>query len=134
MRISDGSSDVVPSDLLNLRGNDVSYNPVFLEHALIGRDSARLFVAPGKIPAELCGALARDGISVEPYEEAAGALACLPEGQGLLVDPARTTVGTLASAAFADKIEAINPSQLLKSRKNAEIGRASCRERVCQYV
>src|SRR3546814_571388 len=105
--------------LLNLRGNDVSYNPVFLAHALIGRDSARLFVAPGKIPAELGEALARDGISVEPYEEAAGALACLPEGQGLLVDPARTTVGTLASAAFADKIEAINPSQLLKSRKNA---------------
>src|SRR3546814_18239705 len=70
--------------LLNLRGNDVSYNPVFLAHALIGRDSARLFVAPGKIPAELCEALARDGISVEPYEEAAGALACLPDRKSVV--------------------------------------------------
>jgi Xaa-Pro aminopeptidase len=105
--------------LFNLRGNDVSYNPVFLSHALIAKDAARLFVAPGKIPDALCAALAEDGVSVEPYDEAAGALACLPEGQGLLVDPARTTVGTLAAAAFADKIEAINPSQLLKSRKTA---------------
>ncbi|MGB3290648.1 MAG: aminopeptidase P family protein [Burkholderiaceae bacterium] len=105
--------------LFNLRGNDVSYNPVFLAHALIGPDSARLFVAPGKIPDALCAALKRDGVSVEPYDQAAGALSCLPEGQGLLFDPARTTMGTLAAAAFADKIEAINPSQLLKSRKNA---------------
>src|SRR5690606_27436751 len=86
--------------LFNLRGNDVPYNPVFLAHALIGKDSARLFVAPGKIPAEIVQALLQDGISIEPYDAAAGALACLAETELLLFDPARTTVGVLASAAF----------------------------------
>ncbi|CAM5330954.1 aminopeptidase P family protein [Eoetvoesiella caeni] len=108
--------------LLNLRGNDVSYNPVFLAHALIGADTVRLFVAPGKISTELAAELGRDGIQVQPYEAVGEALACLPAGQALLVDPARTTVGVIDAAAFVDKVEGLNPSQLLKSRKNeAEI-------------
>ena len=108
--------------LFNLRGDDVPYNPVFLAYALIGTDTARLFVAPGKLSDELKARLQEDGISVEPYEEAAGALACLPEGQVLLLDPARSTIGTYGTAAFVDVVESINPSQLLKSRKNdAEI-------------
>lgn len=105
--------------LLNLRGSDVSYNPVFLAYALIGRTEARLFVAQEKIGTELRQALAADGIRIEPYEDIAGALACLAEGQTLLVDPARTTIGLLQAAAFAAKAEALNPTQLMKSRKNA---------------
>lgn len=104
--------------LFNLRGDDVSYNPVFLAHALIGKDSARLFVVPGKIDAELAKILLQDGISIEPYDAAAGALACLSQTETLLIDPARTTVGVLAAAAFVNLTEALNPSQLLKSRKN----------------
>ncbi|MDS1140983.1 aminopeptidase P family protein [Pusillimonas sp. SM2304] len=105
--------------LFNLRGNDVPYNPVFLAYALIGAESARLFVAPEKMNEDLLGRLLDDGVTVEPYDGAIGALACLPEGQALLLDPARSTVGTFAAAAFVEVVEAINPSQLLKSRKNA---------------
>lgn len=108
--------------LFNLRGNDVSYNPVFLSHALIGNDDARLFVDLAKLPPELRTRLLADGVRVEPYDDAAGVLACLPEGQLMLFDPARTTVGMLECAAFVGKVEAINPTQLFKSRKNdAEI-------------
>ena len=103
--------------IFNLRGNDVSYNPVFLAHALIGRDSVRLFVAPEKIDATLRARLQRDGIQIEPYDAAGAALAALAHGQTLLIDPARTTVGVLAAAAYVEKIEAVNPSHLLKSRK-----------------
>ena len=39
--------------LLNLRGADVSYNPVFLAHLLIAADAATLFVAAGKVDAAL---------------------------------------------------------------------------------
>nr|WP_281255586.1 aminopeptidase P family protein [Pollutimonas bauzanensis] len=105
--------------LFNLRGNDVSYNPVFLAHALIGKDSARLFVAPGKIDAGLADILRQDGVGIEPYDGAAGALASLGEKETLLFDPARSTVGVLAAAAYVGKVEALNPSQLFKSRKNA---------------
>src|SRR5260364_109111 len=44
--------------LLNMRGADIPYNPVFIAHALIGPESATLFVAPGKMPAPLAESLA----------------------------------------------------------------------------
>ncbi len=104
--------------LLNLRGADVRYNPVFTAHLLIGPDSVQLFVAPEKISQAVRAALARDGVRVEPYDGAREALAGLPAGASLLIDPVRTTVGVLQFAQ-ATLIEAMNPSQLLKSRKNA---------------
>jgi len=108
--------------MFNLRGNDIPYNPVFLAHALVGCETVRLFVDAAKLPAALRTELAADGIAIEPYEDIAAALACLPEGERLLIDPARATVGLLDSAAYVDKVEGINPVHLLKSRKNeAEI-------------
>ncbi|TAL92239.1 MAG: aminopeptidase P family protein [Paraburkholderia sp.] len=104
--------------LLNLRGADVSYNPVFVAHALIGLDSASLFVADGKVPQALADALARDGIQVRPYVMAADALAALPSGSTLLIDPRRITFGLLQVVPSSVKIvEAVNPSTFLKSRK-----------------
>ena len=104
--------------LLNLRGADVSYNPVFVAHALIGLDSASLFVADGKVPQALADALARDGIQVKPYAMAADALATLPSGSTLLIDPRRITFGLLQVVPSNVKIvEAVNPSTFLKSRK-----------------
>src|SRR5690606_22170327 len=109
--------------LFNLRGDDVPYNPVFLAYALIGADSARLFVAPGKIKPDLQERLLADGVVLSPYDEAAGALSCLPVGQVLLLDIQRSAVGTHAAAALVDVVDGINPSQLLKTRKNtAEAG------------
>lgn len=105
--------------LLNLRGSDVSYNPVFLAHALIGRDTARLFVAPGKINEDLARALGRDGVEIAAYDAVGEALSGLPSGQKLLIDPARTTIGVIGAAAYVDKLESVNPSHLLKSRKSA---------------
>jgi Xaa-Pro aminopeptidase len=104
--------------LLNLRGADVSYNPVFVAHALIGLDRASLFVADGKVPQALADALARDGIQVQPYAQAADALAALPAASTLLIDPRRITFGLLQTVPSNVKIvEAVNPSTFLKSRK-----------------
>lgn len=105
--------------VLNLRGNDVPHNPVFLAHLLIGMDTARLFVAPDKINSALAERLALDGVRIEPYDGVAGALAGLPEKATLLIDPARVTFGTVAAAAYVGKTEGVNPSHLFKSQKNA---------------
>lgn len=105
--------------LFNLRGNDVPYNPVFLAHALVGRDTARLFVDAAKLDSGVRTALESDGIRIEPYEDIAAALACLPENETLLFDPSRTTVGLLNAAAYVGKKEGVNPAHLLKARKNA---------------
>lgn len=109
--------------LFNLRGADVSFNPVFVAHAMIGIDSATLFVADGKVSPALAASLAQDAVDVRPYGDARAALAALPDGATLLVDPRRVTFGTLeAVPAGVKRVEAVNPSTFAKSRKTpAEI-------------
>jgi len=118
--------------LFNLRGADVDYNPVFVAHALIRTDDALLFVANGKVSAELCAVLAADGVTVAPYGEAAQALAALTTQERLLIDPARVTCGVFhAMNPDVPRVEAINPSTLAKSRKT-EAELAHVREAMAQ--
>jgi Xaa-Pro aminopeptidase len=106
--------------LFNLRGSDVTYNPVFLAHALVGLHGATLFVAEGKVPADVAAALAADGVQLAPYAQAADALKALPASDVLLIDPARVTLGLRENVSANVKVvEAINPSTLFKSRKSA---------------
>ncbi len=106
--------------LLNLRGADVDYNPVFLGHALVSLDAVQLFVGEGKVDAALQARLADDGVVVRPYADALPALKALPAGSVLLVDPKRITWGLRQAVPVGVKVvEAINPSTLAKSRKTA---------------
>ncbi|MCX7175903.1 MAG: aminopeptidase P family protein [Proteobacteria bacterium] len=110
--------------IFNLRGADVSYNPVFIGHALIGLESATLFVSPGKIPPALAEVLAEDGVRIADYPQAAAALAALPASTSLLIDPRRITWGFRQSVpSHVNVIEAINPSVFAKSRKTAQEAR-----------
>ena len=104
--------------LFNLRGADVTYNPVFLAHALLDAHGATLFVGESKVAPDLQRALEADGVKLAPYAQARAALAALPAGAALLIDPRRVTLGLRQSVAAGVKIiEAINPSTLFKSRK-----------------
>ena len=104
--------------LFNLRGADVSFNPVFLAHALLDMSGVTLFVGAGKVGPALQAVLAKDGVHLAPYDQAAAALAALPPDATLLIDPKRVTFG-LRSQVSVCVIEAINPSTLAKSRKTA---------------
>ncbi|MDY0963324.1 aminopeptidase P family protein [Massilia sp. CFBP9026] len=104
--------------LFNLRGADVSFNPVFLAHALIGRGDATLFVLEGKVPEDVRARLEADDVHLAPYANAVHALESLPEGATLLLDPRRVTAGMRAAVAQGvNVVEAINPTTFAKSRK-----------------
>jgi Xaa-Pro aminopeptidase len=106
--------------ITNLRGADVEYNPVFLAHLLIDATGATLFVGGNKVPAALATQLQAEGLKLADYAQAAPALAALPAGSTLLVDPRRITLGFRQQVpAGVRVIEAINPSTLFKSRKGA---------------
>ena len=107
--------------ILGLRGSDVTYNPFFLAHLVISASEAVLFVPDGKIAPELRAQLAADGVRLAGYDEASAALAALPAGASLLIDPARVTLATAeAVPAQVKVIEAANPSVLFKACKTAE--------------
>ncbi|WP_017905571.1 aminopeptidase P family protein [Pseudomonas asplenii] len=107
--------------LFNLRGADVPFNPVFVSFALVSQQQATLFVAMDKVSAELAKTLERDGVSLRDYADIAPALAAVPGGSSLLVDPARVTVGLLDNlGAEVSLVEGLNPTTLAKSRKSLD--------------
>lgn len=106
--------------ITNLRGSDVDYNPVFLAHLLLDLNAATLFIGDGKVPAELAAKLESDGLQLAPYAEAPKALAALPAGAVLLLDPRRITHGLREHVPVGVRIvEQVNPSTFAKSRKTA---------------
>jgi Xaa-Pro aminopeptidase len=118
--------------IFNLRGTDVQYNPVFVAHALIDMDRARLFVGAGKISDTLVASLKKDSVEVLPYGEVKEALAALPATAKILIDPRRVTLGmTEKIPVHVTVIEAINPSTYAKSRKS-DVEIAKVREAMIQ--
>lgn len=105
--------------LFNLRGSDVTYNPVFVAFALVGLDSAELFVDLAKLDNELAEQLRGEGIALRDYAQASVALAAIPAQSALLIDPARVTCGLLEHIDGQVRlVEGLNPSTLAKSRKS----------------
>lgn len=104
--------------LTNLRGSDVSYNPVFLAYLLISAEQAVLFADPAKFDGDARQALAEAGITLADYDSVADAVASL--SGSLLIDPAKTAVSTLNRLPESVVLrESINPSTLFKSCKSA---------------
>ncbi len=105
--------------LFNLRGGDVSFNPVFVSFALINQQQATLFVALSKVDADLREVLEQDGVTLRDYSEVADALRAVPSDASLLVDPARVTTGLLDNLDSGVKlVEGLNPTTLAKSQKS----------------
>lgn len=105
--------------LFNLRGADVSFNPVFVSFALVSQQQATLFVAPSKVDGALRAVLERDGVTLRDYREVASALKAIADGSSLLVDPARVTAGLLDHLGSGVKLlEGLNPTTLAKSQKS----------------
>ncbi|KAE9640831.1 aminopeptidase P family protein [Pseudomonas sp. PB106] len=105
--------------LFNLRGGDVSFNPVFVSFALINQQQATLFVALSKVDADLRAVLEAEGVTLRDYSEVAEALRAVPNGSSLLVDPARVTSGLLDNLGSGVKlVEGLNPTTLAKSQKS----------------
>ena len=105
--------------ILNLRGSDVDYNPVFLAHLLIDAEHAQLFIHEGKVDEALAQTLAADGIELIDYDRSIPVLQSLPAESSMLIDPARVTL-SMSQSSCGHTIEQINPSQLFKSQKTAQ--------------
>lgn len=105
--------------LLNLRGSDVPFNPVFLSHLLIeSGGSTTLFAKASKFSSEIASDLAKDAVELRDYDEAVHALRGLGKANRLWVDPTKTTCA-LVDGVQASLYFSVNPSTLAKAKKSA---------------
>ncbi|MGH8722554.1 MAG: aminopeptidase P family N-terminal domain-containing protein, partial [Burkholderiales bacterium] len=105
--------------LLNARGGDVPFNPLFLGFACLHRDGAvELFVDLRKLaPGQNLG----NGVSIQPIDGFTGALHRLGADRcAVLIDPKLTSVHVIQTleAAGAKVIEGDEPCVLAKACKN----------------
>ncbi|MFA2862428.1 aminopeptidase P family protein [Acinetobacter pittii] len=104
--------------VLNARGQDVEYNPVFLSHLYINAEQAILFIDAEKVDVSIQQALAADGIEICNYEDTAKFLSNISD-TSVLLDTAKVSI--FHEQAIAKDIQVvydINPSTLFKSRKH----------------
>ena len=107
--------------LFNLRGSDVSFNPVFVSFALIESEQATIFVDGRKVSRALQQHLETQGVVLREYREVGAALAALLPSTRLLIDPARVTCGLLSHLhSDVTLIEGLNPTTLAKSQKSLD--------------
>ncbi len=105
--------------IFNMRGKDVSYNPVVLSFALIDQQHAKIFVAESKLSNQEKTSLLKSGVEVFPYHEIEGALANIHKNSTILLDPKRNCFAYLKLLHPSVRIiKETNPSTNFKTIKN----------------
>jgi len=103
--------------IFNIRGNDVDYNPLALAYAIIGVESATLYISEEQISNELIQKLTGDDIYIADYTHIFNDLSEIAGSSSVLLDANRTNLIAFNSIS-ANIVERENISQLLKSVKN----------------
>lgn len=103
---------------LNLRGNDVHCNPVFVSYLLIAHDRTTLFVDRRKLSPQIEAALKADGVRTDDYANVVRGLKKYPE-YNILIDPDETNYTLYKAAAAHNVIRHTSPVPAMKAVKNA---------------
>ena len=104
--------------LLNIRGNDVEYNPVVISYVVLEADKCTLFVDANKIDSPAQNYLDFNNIDIQPYEAVFDYIASL--SGTVLYDGARVNEALYeAIPADCKKINTKSPILIDKAKKNA---------------
>jgi Xaa-Pro aminopeptidase len=101
--------------LLNMRGDDVAFNPVFTSTLYIAADSGVLFIESCKVPDDVRAYLAGLNIELRSYADAESFLANV--GTKILVNPA-TIPATFTTIKGINLLYAPSPVPAMKAEKN----------------
>lgn len=105
--------------IMNIRGEDVDFNPVTISYLLISIDKTTLFINKNKLSKDINDEFERDNIEVLEYSEIAGYLSNIEKGSCFLLDPNRLNYRLYQIICSNHKyIKAENPSVLMKAIKN----------------
>ena len=107
--------------LLNLRGNDVLYTPVFLAYMLLTLDEARLFIHEQVLSDEIRYKLTQAGITTAPYDEVEQAVRDIADGSSVWSDSG--TVNYRLQHSMPERAEVMDkrsPIELMKAVKTKQ--------------
>ncbi len=105
--------------MLNLRGNDVSYNPVFHAFMIVSHNQINLFLDPHKLTAAIGKKLDDDHIRVSHYTHFYKYMKELPPHSTIYYDPLRTNVLAIGNAPSQSvKMDGLGFITQLKGVKN----------------
>ena len=106
--------------LLNIRGNDVTCNPVVLSYLALEADKVNLFINEATMSDDVKSALAKDGVVFHAYNDIYRFMKQIPAGKVVVLDESKTNYAVRNSVS--DEVEVKNEKNLtllLKAVKNA---------------
>lgn len=114
--------------LFQIRGNDITCNPVALSYALVSMDSATLFINEDKLDENARAYFMKNGVTIKPYESVFEEMAGLEARKALVFDPNSVNVAIIAKVpsnvslikeqSFVMKMKAVkNETELYHQRK-----------------
>ena len=103
--------------ILNIRCNDVKYNPVATAYLYLSPHGSTLLIDPDKITPETEAYLVSQGVSVRPYDSVKEFVSELPADEKVFVESGRTSA-TIAGLLGARAICGVSPVGMLKGVKN----------------
>jgi Xaa-Pro aminopeptidase len=105
--------------IMNLRGSDVSYNPVFHAFIIISQDYVSLFINPNKLTSAIGKKLSNENIRINLYGDIYHHLSELPDHAVVFIDPNRNNSALFSSIPSSiPKIEGTGLITKLKAIKN----------------
>jgi Xaa-Pro aminopeptidase len=72
--------------LLNMRGSDVKYNPLFISYVIIGEDEDTLFIDESKVSDDIRLHLINIGLKIKPYQDITRYLNRMDDASNVLIE------------------------------------------------
>lgn len=105
--------------LLNIRGNDITYNPVVLSYVIVKKEECLLFIQPEALSEIIWKELEQDTVKIYPYHSVYQYIQAIPETETVLLSKKRVNYAILSGLKEGITIvDEINPTTTKKAIKN----------------
>lgn len=105
--------------LLNIRGNDITYNPVVLSYVIVKKEECLLFIQPEALSEIIWKELEQDTVKIYPYHSVYQYIQAIPETETVLLSKKRVNYAILSGLKEGITIvDEINPTTIKKAIKN----------------
>ncbi len=117
--------------LMNLRGTDVEYNPVFYSHVIITPDEEHLYINPHKLTSVISRRLDEEGIKVSLYDHFEKNVGNISSGSRVAFDPNKMNarivkalqddIIKIETQSIVEKIKAVKTDNEIKHITSAHV-------------